>query len=260
MPFVHTELYQKITRQTGRAIGDFQLIKENDSILAAVSGGKDSLLLLYLLKEFQKKSPVPFHITAVHLNQSQDGKTYQVLEEIFQEWDISYKIVHEDTHSIVKQKIPEGSIMCPMCSRLRRGILYRTARELKCNKIALGHHADDLLETFLMNAFFSGKLGSMTPIYRTGEGDLFVIRPLVYVSEKMILDFVQSMGWPVEACSQCGSSEILRRSQMKDLLLDLEKKFPGIKQSLSGALKNPHVNELLDKQLWGSPDYAIPND
>jgi len=256
---VPSDIYEKINKLTGRAIGDFSLIQENDSILAAVSGGKDSLLLLHLLMEFQKKSPVPFQVTAVHLNQGSDNKTHITLKNIFEDWNIPYKIVHEDTHSIVKEKTPPGEIMCPLCSRLRRGILYRTARELKCNKIALGHHRDDLLQTFLMNAFFSGKLGSMTPVYRIGEGDLCVIRPLVYVEEDMIIEYVESRGWPVEICSQCGSSEILRRSQMKDLLTELEGKFPGMKNSLAGALKNPHVNELLDRNLWSHPDFAMPN-
>ncbi|MDH5654664.1 MAG: tRNA 2-thiocytidine(32) synthetase TtcA [Spirochaetia bacterium] len=253
------ELFQKINRLTGRAIGDYNLIREKDRILVAVSGGKDSLLLLKLFREFKKKSPVPFEFTAVHLDQGNGSKTYRTLETLFQEWNVHYKIVHENTHSIVKSKIPEGQIMCPMCSRLRRGILYRTARELKCNKIALGHHSDDLLETFMMNAFFSGKLGSMTPIYQIDEGDLYVIRPLIYLQESMISEYVTEAGWPVEACSQCGSSDILRRSQMKDLIADLEKKFPGMKHSLMGALKNPHANELLNRDLWKHPDFAVPN-
>jgi len=254
---VEMNLFEKLNRKIARAIHDYDLIRDGDRILVAVSGGKDSLLMLHFLSLFQKKSPVPFELLAVHLDQG-DSLPVDELRELIEGWGLACKIVSEDIRSVVKAKVKEGEIQCPLCSRMRRGILYRTAREEGCNKIALGHHQDDLLQTFLLNAFFSGKLGTMTPIYEIQEGDLKVIRPLVYLEEEWIETYVAEKGWPILACSSCGSADVLRRKQIATLLGELEGRFPRIKQSLAGAIKNPHCNELLDRSLWSHPDFARP--
>jgi tRNA 2-thiocytidine biosynthesis protein TtcA len=247
----------RINRAIGEAIADYGLIQNGDRILVAVSGGKDSLTLLHFLGAFRKKAPVSFELLAVHLDQG-DGIPTDPMSALFTEWGIPFEIIHEDIRSIVREKVEPGGIQCPVCSRLRRGILYRCARERGYNKVALGHHRDDLLQTFMLNALFAGKLGTMPPIYRIEAGDLMVIRPLVYVHEEWIVKFIKMAGWPLFACSSCGSSDVLRRAEMGRLLVDLEARFPGAKNSLFGAIGNPHRNELLDRTLWSHPDHALP--
>ena len=252
-------LADRIERDIGRAIGDFGLIAEGDRILVAVSGGKDSLCLLHFLKRFQKKAPVSFELLAVNLDQGQPGFPDQILPQLFAEWDVAFHIERQNTYSIVLEKTPEGGTFCAVCSRLRRGILYRVAREHGCNKLALGHHREDLLATFLMNAFFSGKLATMPPVYTIEEGDLQVVRPLYAVPEERLAEYAAVMQWPIVPCNLCGSQEGMKRSAMQDLLKELEVKHPGVRESLLGALRHPHPNMLLAPELWSSPEAAQPH-
>lgn len=243
-------LYEKINRHTGKAINDFDLIQQGDRILAAVSGGKDSLLMARLLADFQKKAPVDFEILAVNLDQGQPGFDSSPLAEQMQEWQIPFHAEYQDTYSVVLEKTRPGKSYCAVCSRLRRGVLYRIARERGFNKIALGHHREDLINTFIMNAFYAGKLGTMPPVYTVAEGDLKVIRPLVNVPEDLIVQYVQEKGWKLIPCNLCGSQEGLKRQKTNELLMNLEKEHPGVKASLFGALSNLHTDELLDRSLW----------
>ncbi|MCB1167955.1 MAG: tRNA 2-thiocytidine(32) synthetase TtcA, partial [Leptospiraceae bacterium] len=197
-------LFAGMNRSVGKAIHDFDLIHDGDRILVAMSGGKDSLFLLHILLEFQKKAPISFELFPVHLDQGQPGHEPAALENIVESWGLPLHIEYQDTYSTVLELTPEGKTYCAVCSRLRRGILYRLARDHGCNRIALGHHREDLVATFLMNAFFNGKLGSMPPVYRIEEGDLHVIRPLALVSEDDIKEYVTMQGWTVLPCNLCG--------------------------------------------------------
>lgn len=243
-------LFQSMNRSVGRTIHDYDLIQDGDRILVAMSGGKDSLFLLYILLEFQKKAPVHFDLIPVHLDQGQPGHEPAALKDLVESFGLDLHIEYQDTYSTVLELTPEGKTYCAVCSRMRRGILYRLAREMGCHRVALGHHREDLLSTFLMNAFFNGKLGSMPPVYRIEEGDLHVIRPLASVSEDDIKDFVSQKGWTVLPCNLCGSQEGARRKQMEQMLADLEKTSPQIKHSLLAALGNIHTDELMDRKLW----------
>lgn len=245
-----TFLDRKINREVGRAIREWNLIQPGDRILAAVSGGKDSYTMLHYLLKFQKKAPIEFEVVAMNLDQGQPGFPKETLPHLFEEWGATYHIETQDTYSIVLDKLDPGATMCSLCSRLRRGVLYRVARELKCNKLALGHHRDDLLQTFLLNAFFSGKLGAMPPMYRTKDGDIDVIRPLYSVPEHWIKEFVDMQAWPIIPCNLCGSQEGMRRQQMASLLEDLRASNPNVKNSLFGAMGNIHKNEMLDRSIW----------
>ncbi len=244
------DLGREIEREIGRAIGEFGLLAEGDRVLVAVSGGKDSLCLLHFLQRFARIAPVRFELLAVNVDQGQPGFPAHVLPQLFGQWGAEFHIEKQDTYSIVLEKTPEGGTYCALCSRLRRGILYRLAREHGCNKVALGHHREDLLATFLMNALFSGKLATMPPIYTIEEGDLQVIRPLYAVPEADLAAFAAGMEWPIVPCNLCGSQEGLKRAAMMDLLRDLETKHPNVRRTLLGALRHPHPNMLLDPLLW----------
>ena len=252
-------LAERIERDIGRAIGEFGLITDGDRILVAVSGGKDSLCLLHFLKRFQRKAPISFGLLAVNLDQGQPNFPDHILPDLFARWDVPFHIEKEDTYSIVLEKTPVGKTFCTVCSRLRRGILYRVAREHGCNKLALGHHREDLLATFLMNAFFSGKLATMPPVYTIEEGDLQVIRPLYAVPEERLAEYAAAKGWPIVPCNLCGSQEGMKRGAMQELLIELEAKHPGVRESLLGALRHPHPNMLLAPELWSSPMGAEPH-
>lgn len=250
-------LEKSINRLIGESIAGYGMIQDGDRILVAVSGGKDSLCLLHFLESFRKKAPVHFELLAVNLDQGQPGFPEHILPELFASWEIPFHIEKEDTYSIVLEKTSPGQIYCAMCSRLRRGILYRIAREKNCNKIALGHHREDILQTFLLNAFFSGKMGTMPPVYRIQEGDLTVIRPLASVPEEKLREYAELKNWPIVPCNLCGSQEELKRKEMGLLLADLEKKYPQIKNSLFAALGNLHTEELLQRNLWAD-EFASP--
>lgn len=247
---VEKEAWNKINRGFGRAISEMKMINEGDKILVAVSGGKDSLCMLHFFKEFQQKSPVNFEILATNVDQGQPGFPPEILPNLFQAWHVPYHIETKDTYSIVLDKTKEGKSYCSMCSRLRRGILYRIAKENGCNKLALGHHRDDLLETFLMNAMYSGQLAAMPPHYYSEKEAISVIRPLYTVAEETIEAFVNIQKWPIIPCSLCGSQEGLKRNEVKALLKNLSEKNPEMRSTLFGALHHADPRFLLNKEQW----------
>lgn len=234
----------------GKAIVDYGMISEGDRIMVAVSGGKDSLCMLRVLMHFQQVAPISFDLLAVNLDQGQPGHPSHVLPALFKEWNVPYHIEYRDTYSIVKEKIPANKSYCSLCSRLRRGVLYDLTKKMDCNRLALGHHADDLIETFLMNAFYSGQLASMSPCYLTEYEGLSVIRPLYMVHESMISDYVSDRGWPIVPCNLCGSQDGLKRIQTKELIESMSKSQPDIRSNIMNALSNVEVKSLLDERLW----------
>lgn len=232
------DVERRLFRDVGRAIGDHRLIEDGDRILVAMSGGKDSYGLLVLLRDLQARAPITFHLTAVHLDQGQPGYDGEPLRQWLEADGVPYKILHENTYAIVTDKIPEGKTYCSLCSRLRRGILYRAAADLGCNKIALGHHRDDALETLLLNLFFGGKLATMPPRLSTDDGRFVVIRPLAYAAESDLAELAARRGFPILPCKLCGSQDQAQRKQMKALLADLERKHPTLRQTMLAAMGN----------------------
>src|SRR5580698_3359750 len=232
------DLERRLLRDMGRAIGHHRLIEDGDRIMVAMSGGKDSYGLLVLLRDLQARAPVTFDLLAVHLDQGHPGYDGAPLERWLQAEGVPYKLLRENTYAIVTDKIPEGKTYCSLCSRLRRGILYRVAGELGCNKIALGHHRDDALETLLLNLFFGGKLASMPPRLETDDGRFVVIRPLAYAAEADLAALALERGFPIIPCRLCGSQDEAQRKQMKTLLADLERKHPTLRQTMLAAIGN----------------------
>jgi tRNA 2-thiocytidine biosynthesis protein TtcA len=232
------DLERRLLRDIGRAIGNHRLIEEGDRIMVAMSGGKDSYGLCVLLRAMQARAPITFDLVAVHLDQGQPGYDGAPLERWLQAEGVSYKLLRENTYAIVTDKIPEGKTYCSLCSRLRRGILYRVAGELGCNKIALGHHRDDALETLLLNLFFGGKLASMPPRLTSDDGRFVVIRPLAYAAEADLAALAAERGFPILPCRLCGSQDEAQRKQMKALLADLERKHPTLRQTMLAAIGN----------------------
>jgi tRNA 2-thiocytidine biosynthesis protein TtcA len=243
------ELERRLLRDVGRAVGDHGLIEEGDRILVAMSGGKDSYAMCVLLRALQARAPVAFELMAVHLDQGQPGYDGAPLAGWLAESGVPHKILHENTYAVVTDKIPEGKTYCSLCARLRRGILYRAAADLGCNKIALGHHRDDALETLLLNLFFGGKLASMPPRLTTDDGRFVVIRPLAYVAESDLAAFAEEHRFPILPCKLCGSQEEAQRKQMKALLADLERKHPTLRQTMLAAMGNVNPSHLFDKKL-----------
>lgn len=244
------KLQKRIRREAGKAIQDFGMIEDGDRIMVCLSGGKDSYTLLDTLQYLQKVAPVRFSLIAVNLDQKQPGFPEHVLPEYLEKLGVEYKIVEEDTYSIVKDKIPEGKTTCSLCSRLRRGILYRTAKELKATKIALGHHRDDMIETLFLNMFHGGKLKSMPPKLASDNGEHIVIRPLAYAREKDIEQYSEAMEFPIIPCNLCGSQENLQRKQIKQMLNQWDKQFPGRIESLCTAMQNVVPSHLADNDLF----------
>lgn len=243
------KLQKRLRRNVGKAIADFGMIENNDKVMVCLSGGKDSYTMLDILMFLKKIAPIHFDIVAVNLDQKQPGFPEHILPAYLDKVGVEYKIVEEDTYSIVKDKIPEGKTTCSLCSRLRRGILYRTAKELGATKIALGHHRDDMLETFFLNMFHGGKLKSMPPKLVSDNGEHIVIRPLAYCTEKDIEKYSQAAAFPIIPCNLCGSQENLQRQNIKAMLQDWNRKFPGRIESMFRALQNVAPSHLIDSNL-----------
>ena len=243
------KLQKRIRRNVGKAIDDFGMIEDGDKVMVCLSGGKDSYTMLDVLMYLQRIAPISFDIVAVNLDQKQPGFPEHVLPAYLQTLGVDYKIVQEDTYSIVKDKIPEGKTTCSLCSRLRRGILYRTATELGATKIALGHHRDDMLETLFLNMFHGGKLKSMPPKLVSDDGKHVVIRPLAYCTERDIEKYATAVEFPIIPCNLCGSQENLQRQNIKMMLQDWNKRFPGRIESMFRAMQNVTPSHLVDKNL-----------
>jgi tRNA 2-thiocytidine biosynthesis protein TtcA len=241
---------KKLGRAVSRAIADFSMIEEGDRLLVAVSGGKDSYTMLHVLRSLQRKAPVSFELRVVNVDQGHPGYPGHVLREYMAREGHDFTMIEEDTYSIVTEKIPKGKTYCSLCSRLRRGILYRVARELGCNKIALGHHRDDVLQTLLLNLVFAGQLGAMPPRLVADGGSLVVVRPLVYCAEEDIRTFAELAQFPILPCDLCGSQDQLQRKAMGRLIDQLEREHPGTKTVMLSALQNVRPSHLLDQRLW----------
>ncbi len=244
------KLQKRLRREAGNAIADFNMIEEGDRIMVCLSGGKDSFAMLNILRYFQKIAPINFDIIAVNLDQKQPGFPEDVLPDYLNRLGVDYKIVEEDTYSIVKEKIPEGKTTCSLCSRLRRGILYRTATELGASKIALGHHRDDILETLFLNLFYGGKLKAMPPKLVSDDGQHIVIRPLAYCREKDIIRYAEIEAFPIIPCNLCGSQPNLQRQVIKGMLQAWDKSHPGRIETMFTALRNIKSSHLMDPALY----------
>lgn len=243
------KLEKRLCRQVGQAIMDYHMIEEGDRVMVCVSGGKDSYAMLDLLLKMQQRAPVNFELIAVNLDQKQPGFPDHILPAYLKQLGVPFHIETQDTYSIVKKVIPEGKTMCSLCSRLRRGILYRVADELKVTKIALGHHRDDILQTFFLNMFFGGKLKGMPPKLVSDDGGHIVIRPLANVVEKDLVRWAEHRAFPIIPCTLCGSQENLQRKQIGNMLRDWEKQYPGRVESMFTALHNVVPSHLMDTKL-----------
>ena len=248
--FEANKLEKRLCRQVGQAIADFNMIEPGDRVMVCLSGGKDSYGLLDVLLKLRARAPVPFELVAVNLDQKQPGFPAEVLPGYLQALGIEHHIETQDTYSIVKAKIPEGKTTCSLCSRLRRGILYSVARRLRCNKIALGHHRDDMLQTFFLNMFFGGKLKGMPPKLTSDNGEFIVIRPLAYVAEKDLIRWAAHRQFPIIPCNLCGSQENLQRKQVGDMLREWDKKHPGRLETMFSALQSVVPSHLMDARLF----------
>lgn len=254
------KLEKRIRRLAGQAIEDYGMIVDGDHIMVCLSGGKDSYTLLTTLRYLQRVAPIKFSLTAVNLDQKQPGFPEDVLPSYLSEQAVEFRIIEEDTYSIVKEKVPEGKTTCALCSRLRRGILYRTAKEIKATKIALGHHRDDMLETMLLNMFYGGTLKSMPPKLVSDNGEHIVIRPLAYVREKDITAYAKAMQYPIIPCNLCGSQENLQRKIIKEMLQQWDKAYPGRIESMFRAMTNIVPSHLADTQLFDFKALQRPQD
>jgi tRNA 2-thiocytidine biosynthesis protein TtcA len=262
--FEANKLRKRLRRLVGKAIADFGMIEAGDRVMVCLSGGKDSYGLLDILLSLQDRAPLPFEIVAVNLDQKQPGFPADVLPRYLSGRGIDFRIVEQDTYSVVRRVVPEGKTMCSLCSRLRRGVLYRVARELGATKIALGHHRDDILATFFLNLFFGAKLKAMAPKLVSDDGRHVVIRPLAYVRERDLARYAESMAFPIIPCTLCGSQENLQRKQVTAMLREWEKKHPGRIETIFNALGEVVPTHLLDRRLrdFGSiraPGAPIPD-
>jgi tRNA 2-thiocytidine biosynthesis protein TtcA len=246
----NNKLHKRLCRLVGQAIGDFNMIEDGDKVMVCLSGGKDSYALLDILMTLRERAPIKFELVAVNLDQKQPNFPADVLPAYLSKLNIPFHIENQDTYSIVKRLIPEGKTTCSLCSRLRRGILYRVADELGCNKIALGHHRDDILETFFLNMFFGAKIKGMPAKLVSDDGKHMVIRPLAYVKEADTERYAAVKGFPIIPCDLCGSQENLQRKQIKGLMREWEKKHPGRVENIFSALSTVVPSHLMDRDLF----------
>ena len=244
------KLVKRLRRLTGEAIGDYGMIADGDKVMVCLSGGKDSYALLDMLLYLRDHAPVGFDLIAVNLDQKQPGFPAHVLPEYLTRLGVPFRIEEQDTYKTVKRLIPEGKTMCSLCSRLRRGVLYRVAGELGATKIALGHHRGDILETFLLNLFYSGQLKAMPPKLRSDDGRHVVIRPLAYCEERDLAAYAEQRQFPIIPCTLCGSQENLKRNEMKALLRDWEARYPGRVETMLNSLKHVRTSHLLDPDAF----------
>lgn len=258
--FEENKLEKKLCRLVGQAIGDFGMIEDGDKVMVCVSGGKDSYAMLDILMKLRERAPINFEIVAVNLDQKQPNFPAEILPNYLKSLDIPFHIEEQDTYSIVKRVIPEGKTTCGLCSRLRRGILYRVADELGATKIALGHHRDDILETLMLNMFYAGKLKGMPPKLRSDDGRHIVIRPLAYVPEKLLERYAGDMNFPIIPCDLCGSQPNLQRQVMKEMLRDWEKKHPGRVENLFRAMHHIVPSHLMDTEAFDFQNLEISTE
>lgn len=251
LAFENNKLKKRLHRLVGQAIGDFNMIEDGDRVMVCLSGGKDSYGLLDILMNLRERAPIHFDIVAVNLDQKQPNFPEHVLPDYLTRLGVPFHIENQDTYSIVKRLIPEGKTTCSLCSRLRRGILYRVAGELGATKIALGHHRDDILETFFLNMFFGAKIKSMPPKLQSDDGKHIVIRPLAYVREADMERYAQYRQFPIIPCDLCGSQENLQRKQIKAMLREWERKYPGRVENIFSSLSTVVPSHLLDRELFG---------
>ena len=241
---------KKLQKSVAQAIQQYTMIEEGDKIMVCLSGGKDSYTLLDLLLYFQKVAPINFDLIAVNLDQKQPGFPEEVLPTYLSNLKVGFKIIEKNTYKVVMDKTPEGKTTCSLCSRLRRGTLYEAAKDLGCNKLALGHHKNDILETFFLNMFFSGKLETMPPKFKNDAGDLVVLRPLAFCNESDIEEFSNYKNYPIIPCNLCGSQENLQRKKVKEMIAHWEKEFPNRNAIMMNALQNVFPSHLLDTNLY----------
>jgi len=247
--FEANKLSKRLHRQVGEAIGDFTMIEEGDKVMVCLSGGKDSYALLDILMGLQQRAPIRFELVAVNLDQKQPGFPEHVLPDYLAQAGVPFRIETQDTYSIVKRLVPKGQTMCSLCSRLRRGILYRVASELGATKIALGHHRDDIVVTLLMNMFFGGRMKGMPPKLVSDDGRHVVIRPLAYVAETDLERWAEVRRYPIIPCTLCGSQENLQRAQIKAMVRDWERQYPGRTDNMLRAMGHLVPSHLLDRNL-----------
>jgi tRNA 2-thiocytidine biosynthesis protein TtcA len=244
------KLKKQLETRVGKAIHDYNMIEDGDTVLVCVSGGKDSYTLLSILMALRDRAPVDFRLIAMNLDQKQPGFPAEVLPAYFESIGIEHHIVTRDTYSVVKEKIPEGKTTCSLCSRLRRGIIYRTAKELGANKIALGHHRDDIVHTLFLNMFFGGKMKAMPPKLTTDDGAHIVIRPLAYCAESLIARYARGMAFPIIPCNLCGSQQNLQRQKIREMMQDWDRRFPGSTEAVFNAVQNVVPSHLADRALF----------
>jgi tRNA 2-thiocytidine biosynthesis protein TtcA len=255
--FEENKLEKKLCRLVGQAIGDFGMIEDGDKVMVCVSGGKDSYAMLDILLKLRERAPISFEIVAVNLDQKQPNFPAEILPNYLKSLGVSFHIEEQDTYSIVKRVIPEGKTTCGLCSRLRRGILYRVADELGATKIALGHHRDDILETLMLNMFYAGKLKGMPPKLRSDDGKHIVIRPLAYVPEKLLERDSADMNFPIIPCDLCGSQPNLQRQAMKQMLREWEKQYPGRVENLFRSMHHIVPSHLMDGEAFDFQNLEI---
>ena len=258
--FEENKLEKKLCRLVGQAIGDFSMIEDGDKVMVCVSGGKDSYAMLDVLMKLRERAPINFEIVAVNLDQKQPNFPAEILPNYLKRLGVQFHIEEQDTYSIVKRVIPEGKTTCGLCSRLRRGILYRVADELGATKIALGHHRDDILETLMLNMFYAGKLKGMPPKLRSDDGKHIVIRPLAYIPEKLLERYAGDMNFPIIPCDLCGSQPNLQRQVMKEMLRDWEKKHPGRVENLFRSMHHIVPSHLMDGEAFDFQNLEISTE